>query len=122
MGMASTVGGAAGLMYTGTSTRPLGDSTTTTSPSCSPCSAASFGLTSTHVCHVTLVIGSGSPCNQGRCAASPLPSAGCGKATRWYGYSVSAPAYCGRRRLDGNPWPLTPPVAAWVRDSSHQPP
>jgi hypothetical protein len=68
---AATVGGAAGLTYTGTSMLPLGDSTRTISPSCTPMSSAVFGLSSTQVVQTAVVIGSGNPCSQGRLADSP---------------------------------------------------
>src|SRR5205807_6275999 len=104
--MARTSGGAAGLMYAGTSTRPRCDSMATTSPSVIPKVEASDGFNSTQVCQVTLVTGSGAACSQGRWAHSPTPSVLWTNGTNTNGYVSGSPANSGSSRSAniGNAW------------------
>src|SRR5215211_3511755 len=63
--MAITSGWIAGYRYTGASTSPASLTIFTISSFSSPSSWAVSGLISTHVFHITVVVGSANSCNQG---------------------------------------------------------
>src|SRR5262245_26101 len=90
--MLTTPGRAAAISTAGALVFPEADSTVTTSLSSIPNSAAVRGLISTQQPHTTEVIGSGSSCNQGRLAPTPVPSAELSNGWSEKGYSAASRA------------------------------